>query len=128
MMKRLIIAMFLVLGAMVNVLLLRANIAHPPDFTQFYFAGRIVGDGNIGRLHDPAVYQPLVEEAQKDLGSKQSPYFFNRPSFSAVYYWPLSLFPYATAVKVFLGFNLLTWFVLLWKLPVWLNAPPSTRI
>jgi hypothetical protein len=126
--KRAISVMVLFLCGFVDYLLLRPTLQHPAiDFTQFYFASRIVAGGQIARIHDRAVYEPLVAEVKKDFYWKDHPYYYNRPAFSAVFYWPLSWFSYVTASRVHLAINLLLMALLIWKLPIWLNANPSVR-
>ena len=96
------------------------------DFPQFYFAAQLVAAGKIHLLYDTAAYQPLIEAAGLPPGSASV--YFNRPAFAALLFWPLSWFSFATAKAVFVAINLALWSFLIWKLPVWLNAPTHLRV
>ncbi|MBS1826022.1 MAG: DUF2029 domain-containing protein [Acidobacteria bacterium] len=96
------------------------------DFPQFYFAAQLVAAGKIHLLYDTSAYQSLIEAAGLPPGSASV--YFNRPAFAALLFWPLSLFSFTTAKAIFVAINIALWSLLIWQLPIWLNAPSHLRV
>lgn len=101
----------------------------PPDFIQFYLAGRMVVSGHIAHIYDKQSYAPLINQILREGARplKFGNYYFNRPSFQSLYYAPLALFSYPTAsdLDVFLNFIWLA--LLVWKLPIWYQVHHQLR-
>ena len=99
----------------------------PPDFMQFYFAGRLAAEGRMGEIHRKATYEPMTAElAAQGERNRLAP--FNRPAFAAFFCIPLSWFPYRTALTLATLVNVCLIGFLVWKLPVWFSLPASFRV
>lgn len=94
----------------------------PPDFTQFYLAGKLAASGEIGKIYHEPAYDPLIAGLGRPLPAYEARYF-NRPAFSAFLYAPLALLPYGTASLLGILANFVLAAFLIWKLPLWF--PPG---
>lgn len=98
------------------------------DLPQFYFAGRLVMAGDAHALYDKTAYTGLIQELrQSDARASRQNVYFNRPAFGALLCVPLAFFSFATLKPLVIAANLLLLALLVWKLPLWLSAPPGTR-
>src|SRR5271156_2613652 len=55
------------------------------DFMAFYLGGKVAASGQIARIYDEAVYQPLIAQLRSE-GERMSPFdahYFIRPAFEA---------------------------------------------
>jgi len=119
----------LVLGLVLNFLYLRPMLmATPIDYAQFHFAGKLVAEGKVSQIYDRAAYAPLEAVVRAEHGKLSLCHFFNRPAYGALLWWPLSFFSYKGGMILMTELNLLLWAFLVWKLPVWLDAPRDLRI
>lgn len=99
------------------------------DLPQFYFAGRLVMEGKAHALYDRPAYTGLIQELrQTDARASRQNVYFNRPAYGALLCAPLAFFSFTTLKTVVIIGNLLLLAVLVWKLPLWLSAPPGTRV
>ena len=99
------------------------------DFMPFYLGGKLAASGQIARIYDKPVYQPLIAQLRNE-GERKSRFdahYFIRPAFEAFFYIPFTWFSYSRASTLALIGNLGLLGILVWKLPIWLAAPPGLR-
>ena len=128
--RKLLIAALCVLNCAIGCAYL-SPLRHRPlwDLPQFYFAGRLVMAGKAHALYDKPAYNGLIRELQQtDARASRQNVYFNRPAFGALLCVPLAFFSFATLKTVVIFVNLLLLALLVWKLPLWLSAPPGTRV
>ena len=58
--------------------------ARSHDFMQFYFAGKLVATGQIGKLYHAPAYEPLAAAAMRAQGERLSPFRSYRSSRAAI--------------------------------------------
>jgi hypothetical protein len=124
-------ALLLLIGAF---LVRQANQRGQHDFMAFYLGGEVAASGQIARIYDKPVYQPLIAQLRNE-GERMSPFdahYFIRPAFEAFFYVPFAWFSYRLASTLALVGNLGLLGVLVWKLPIWfaVSAPvrPAVRV
>jgi hypothetical protein len=99
------------------------------DFMPFYLGGKLAASGQIAHIYDKPVYQPLIAQLRNE-GERMSRFdahYFIRPAFEAFFYIPFTWFSYSRASTLALIGNLGLLGILVWKLPLWLAAPPALR-
>jgi len=104
---------------------------HTPvwDLPQFYFAGKLVRQGQVASIYDRAAYVPLVEELRRtDERASQKSIYFNRPAFEAPLFVPLAYLTFHWAKVLAILANLALLGVLVWILPTWCGGGGYTRI
>ena len=88
------------------------------DFIAFYTAGSFVREGRMGELYDleavKRFQRQLAARQGEELKSVYAPWW--NPPFYALLFAPLSRMPYPTALKVWVGINLLSAAAACWLL------------
>jgi nitrate reductase NapE component len=99
------------------------------DFMPFYLGGKLAASGQIAHIYDKPVYQPLIAQLRNEgeRMSRADAHYFIRPAFEAFFYIPFTWFSYSRASTLALIGNLGLLGILVWKLPIWLAAPPGLR-
>jgi Glycosyltransferase family 87 len=126
MLRRLALTGCVLFACLLDWLCLRPMLKSAIDFPQFYLGGQLVAHGNVARIYDTAAYEPLVKDIPIIRG--KTGIYYNRPAFGALLCVPLALLPYQTSYYLFTLLNFALWALLIWKLPVWLNAPGHLRV
>ena len=128
--KRALIAILCLLNLALGCAFL-SPVLHRPiwDVPQFYFAGKLVRQGNVGSLYDPSAYTAMVEELRKtDAPAATHSIYFNRPAYDALFCLPLAYFSFRAVTVFFVVANLALLGFVVWKLPAWSGGPPFSRI
>jgi Glycosyltransferase family 87 len=97
------------------------------DFMAFYLGGEVAASGQIARIYDKPVYQPLIAQLRKE-GERMSAldaHYFIRPAFEAFFYIPFTWCSYSQAATLALIVNLGLLSILVWKLPIWFAVPAA---
>jgi glycosyl transferase family 87 len=71
-----------------------------PDFTIFYAAATIVGEGSGQKMYDGEAQYRVQKEFAGDIDSRRGPLPYNHPPFEALIFLPLTLLPYRYAFLV----------------------------
>ncbi len=117
--RQLLLAGAWVLAALFAYLVISGLPSTPPDLAQFYLAGRVILDGHVADLYDPAVYAPFAEQLRAS-GTRVSPWpVYNRPAFAAIPWAVIARLPYSVIEQLSLAANLIGIAFLTWKLPSW---------
>jgi glycosyl transferase family 87 len=71
-----------------------------PDFTIFYAAATIVGEGSGQKMYNGEEQYRVQKEFAGDIDSRRGPLPYNHPPFEALVFLPLTLLPYRYAFLV----------------------------
>ncbi|MEO5926641.1 MAG: glycosyltransferase family 87 protein [Bryobacteraceae bacterium] len=119
----------LLFGGFLDFQLLRPAVTRPADdFAQFYFVSQLVSQGKTAQIYTREAYQPLLAAVNHGDYREVPFYYFNRPAFAALLYWPYSFLTYKEGSRVFVALNFLLWGLMIWKLPVWLEQSGLVRV
>lgn len=76
-----------------------------PDFTVFYTAGKLLGEGAGNRLYEPQA-QLRVQEKLAEIPSRRGPLPYYHPPFEGLIFLPLAVLPYVWAFTTWDVLNL----------------------
>jgi len=95
-------------------------------FRSSILAVTLVAQAKLPAFTIRSAYEPLMKDIPIIRGTASI--YYNRPAFGALLCLPLALLPYQTSYHLFTLLNFALWALLVWKLPVWLNAPGHLRV
>jgi hypothetical protein len=83
-----------------------------PDFTTFYMAGKMVGNGHGGELYDLRAEWRVQQEFAPWVSIRQAALPYMHAPFEALVFVPFALLPYGAAFMLWDGLNLIMLFLL----------------